>query len=233
MAFRYSPKIITDGLVLALDAANKKSYPGSGTSIQDLSGNSNNGVLTNGPTFNSANNGSIVFDGTNDYISLPYSEFTSAPMLTIEAWFNKDTNTNFQTLLSLRGPNSPNVKVLVALNTNGTIRLDSASTTAFLILYGGDVSYTTSLGRWYHVAASIDYNTQDWAVYLNGEQIDSGNNPTIRGYNTFGVDNFQIARNNIIQHMDGKVGATRVYNRVLSSQEILQNYNAIKSRFGL
>ena len=51
MAFRYSPKIVTDGLVLSVDAANKKSYPGSGTTWYDLSGNAINGTLTNGPTF--------------------------------------------------------------------------------------------------------------------------------------------------------------------------------------
>ena len=69
MSTLQSGHIITDGLVIALDAANTKSYPGSGTTWSDLSGNSNNGTLTNGPTFNSGNGGSIVFDGTNDYIN--------------------------------------------------------------------------------------------------------------------------------------------------------------------
>jgi hypothetical protein len=71
MAFNYSPKIVTDGLVLCLDAANNRSYPGSGTAWTDLSRGGNNGALTNGPTFNSANGGSIVFDGTNDYVEIP------------------------------------------------------------------------------------------------------------------------------------------------------------------
>ena len=68
MAFIHSPKLVTNGLVLCLDAANKLSYPGSGTTWYDLSGNANNGTLTNGPTFNSANSGSIVFDYIDDYI---------------------------------------------------------------------------------------------------------------------------------------------------------------------
>jgi len=80
MAFNYSPKVTTDGLVLYLDAANTRSYPGSGTTWSDLSRSSNNGTLINGPTFNSANLGSIVFDGTNDY-----SEVTS-----------RNTNLEFQ-----------------------------------------------------------------------------------------------------------------------------------------
>ncbi len=69
MAFFYSPNVVTDGLVFAVDAANKKSYPGSGTTWTDLAG-SNNGALTNGPTFDSGNNGNIVFDGSNDYVEV-------------------------------------------------------------------------------------------------------------------------------------------------------------------
>ena len=69
MAIKHSPRIVTDGLVLYLDAANTKSYPGSGTTWTDISGKSNNGTLTNGPTFDSGNKGTIVFDGSNDYVS--------------------------------------------------------------------------------------------------------------------------------------------------------------------
>ena len=67
MALSHSPSIITDSLILCLDAANTKSYPGSGTVWTDLSGNGNNVTLTNGPTYSSVDGRSIVFDGTNDY----------------------------------------------------------------------------------------------------------------------------------------------------------------------
>ena len=70
MTTSYSPLIVTDGLVMYLDAANPKSYPGTGTTWTDISRNNNNGTLTNGPTFSSANLGSIVFDGSNDAIQL-------------------------------------------------------------------------------------------------------------------------------------------------------------------
>ena len=68
MALAHSPRIVTDGLVLALDAGNAKSYPGSGTAWTDLSGNSNNGTLTNGSTYSSVDGGAIVFDGSDDYV---------------------------------------------------------------------------------------------------------------------------------------------------------------------
>ena len=69
MGFGNGPRIVSNGLVLALDAADKNSYPGSGITWRDVSGNNNNGTLTNGPTFDSSNGGSIVFDGTNDFVT--------------------------------------------------------------------------------------------------------------------------------------------------------------------
>lgn len=83
-----------NGLVLCLDAGNTKSYPGSGTTWTDLSGRGNTGTLTNGPTYSSANGGSIVFDGTNDYVSTNYTQ-TSVTGYTIDVWF-KSTDTGTQ-----------------------------------------------------------------------------------------------------------------------------------------
>ncbi len=108
MGLAHSPRTVTDGLVLALDAGNTKSYPGSGTAWTDLIG-SNNGTLTNGPTYNSDNGGSIVFDGTNDYVTISDdSDFTfGTGDLTVEAWFKPDlsaTVTNYHTIISCGWP---------------------------------------------------------------------------------------------------------------------------------
>ena len=73
MALAHSPSIVTDGLALCLDGANVKSYPGSGTTWKDLSGKGNDGTLTNGPTFSSDDGGSILVDGSNDFISIPFA----------------------------------------------------------------------------------------------------------------------------------------------------------------
>jgi len=104
MAVGYNPRIVTDGLVLALDAGNTKSYPGSGTTWTDLSGNGNTGTLTNGPTFDSANGGSIVFDGTNDYVQVTGSiTVTSATFIT---WIKRDGNqTSWSGLIHSRNGN--------------------------------------------------------------------------------------------------------------------------------
>ena len=83
MAFNYSPKIVTNGLVLCLDAGNVKSYVSGSTTWTDLSPTQKNGILTNGPTFNSSNGGSIVFDGVDDYIN---SSFAAPASETIIVW---------------------------------------------------------------------------------------------------------------------------------------------------
>ena len=91
MGFYRGPKIVTNGLVLYLDAANKKSYPGTGTTWTDLSGLGNNGTLTNGPTFNSANGGSIVFDGVDDYVSVANNSSLNASTQTVSVWYYAQT----------------------------------------------------------------------------------------------------------------------------------------------
>ena len=90
MATDYNPSIVTDGLVLCLDAANTKSYPGSGTTWTDISGKGYDGTLTNGPTFSSDNLGCIVFDGSNDRVDgVHNSELNLTQDLTVECWFRR------------------------------------------------------------------------------------------------------------------------------------------------
>ena len=91
MSSKCGPDINENGLVLFLDAANRLSYPGSGTAWSDLSGNSNTGTLTNGPTFSAGNQGSIVFDGVDDYISGGSIIPVGTGDYYIESWINRTT----------------------------------------------------------------------------------------------------------------------------------------------
>ena len=95
MASHAGPNAVEDGLILALDAGNTKSYPGSGTTWTDLSGNGNNGTLVNGVGYNSDYGGSLSFDGTNDYIDITsLAPLADTSAVTMEAWVNVDTLTN-------------------------------------------------------------------------------------------------------------------------------------------
>ena len=117
MGLGHSPRIVTDGLVLCLDAANKRSYPGTGTTWTDLKGE-NNGTLTNGPTFDSSNKGSIVFDGTNDYINCGNgSEFSITEQITLICWMKKTSNSGYHHLISKFPINNCSYAILTEDNT--------------------------------------------------------------------------------------------------------------------
>jgi hypothetical protein len=222
MAFSYSPKIVTDGLVLCLDAANNRSYPGSGTAWTDLSQGGNNGALTNGPTFNSANGGSIVFDGTNDYVSLGNPSLYQIVQGTISAWVRTSSPGN-----SFRG-------IITKQSNYGLFTLDGV-----LVTYDWFSNQTRSTGiniadnTWKNVVMAFTTNTgspsNNAIIYLNGISVLT---TTIK----FSNNNIELQIGNggdATQYISGNIAATSLYNRALSATEILQNYNATKTRFGL
>jgi hypothetical protein len=215
MAFQYSPKIITDGLVLALDAANQKSYIGSGTTWDDLSGNNNSGSLINGPTFNASGGGSIDFDGTNDLVecsSISSTNFTNS------VWMNVDAK---------------NINGIVSW-TVGTVRRELIFVSSNLSIVYGASKYrqgpSISNGVWTNVAGTYDGVTP--LLYVNGISQTLGNELAA---GTGAADKCYIGRTAFATpyYFNGKIASTLIYNRALTASEILQNYNATKSRFGL
>ena len=213
-------------LELHLDPA---SYSGSGTTWSDLA-NSNDGTIS-GAYYDEELGDWFDFDGSNDNVTISPTSFNSASALTVEAWLNKDNNNAFYTFTTLRGTASNSVKFLLALNINGTLRLDSASGTNFLTLYSGNAAYYTTVGKWHHVAASIDYNSKDWAIYLDGKKIANGTNASIRGATQFNPDLFAIGMNYNQQYFNGQIGQYRVYDSVLSETDIRQNFNFTKNDY--
>jgi hypothetical protein len=225
MAFNYSPKIVTDGLVLALDAANTKSYPGSGTKWNDLSRGGNNGTLINGPTFNSVNGGSIVFDGVDDRIEInDNNSIDIVDNLTIECWFYTIDYTNSYSVNFIRkmstisdanfnfyfaGTYTPK-KIRVLATRNGVWGLVSPT------------SVDLNLNQWYHVVWSY---SNGGLLYING--ISQG---TKTGGGLLSINSDQIILGN---GLNGGISNFKMYNKALSPTEIQQNYNATKTRYGL
>jgi hypothetical protein len=225
MSFSNGPTTVTNGLVLALDAADKNSYPGSGTSWFDLSGNTNNGTLTNGPTFNSGNAGSIVFDGVDDYVSCGNNATVQINQGTISAWVRTSSPGS-----SFRG-------IITKQNNYGLFTNDG-----ILVTYDWGNNQTRSTGtniadnNWKNVAMSFTTNTgtpsNNAVIYLNGSAVLT---TTIKILNN-DVE-VQLARGGLFggstQLLNGRIANAQIYNRALSATEILQNYNATKTRFGL
>ncbi len=222
-------KIVTSGLRLSLDAAQLRSYPTTGTTWTDLSGNGVNGTLTNGPTFDSANGGAIVTDGTNDYITLG-SSFAATSTGTISFWI-KLTNTIEAGYAGNQRPWGKNGdfecrwggNALQADNRKLNIDIQGTQN-----LISTQDTWLNSL--WYNIAITYNSATNSSVLYIQGVQNvtgTSGNPSALAG-------NFNImATASATGFVNGRIGNFLVYNRALSATEILQNYDAVKSRFGL
>lgn len=230
-------KIITDGLVLNLDAAQLRSYPTTGTTWTDLSGNNNNGTLVNGPTFNPDNGGSIVFDGTNDYVD---SVIQSIPI---------QDNTPFTVDIIYRIPATGTGHLIGNWNVFVTPgwRIDIVSgQIRFLILNanGGAgrairTNSTYGNGSIFHFCSTYSGNSNisGMTLYINGTsvQITSilNTSPGTLTNSKITLGASQVNTTSFTNYLAGNIYQAKLYNRALSATEVLQNYNATKSRYGL
>jgi hypothetical protein len=214
--------VVKSGLVLSLDAANARSYPGSGTTWNDLSGNFNSGSLVNGPTFSSINGGNIVFNGSNQFINCGNNSSIQITVGTISAWIRTTS------------PGASFRSIIAKQNAWALFVQDS-----ILITYDWGnvgVARTTGIniadGTWKYTALTftetVGTPSNNAIVYLNGVSVLT---TTIKHLNH--NVNLQIAEANAFQNLNGNIANAQVYNRVLSAAEIAQNYDAQRSRFNL
>ena len=218
MAGRIGPyrRIVTDGLVLNLDASIPSSYPGTGTTWTDLSSYGNNGTLVNGPTFE---NGGIRFDGTDDYVL-----FNSVQVRTVQIWAKADNGFNS----NLEGIICTSVQYDGSLRfTGGTFRnANSANGDDMQLGYPADLWINgvknpgNSVGSVYTVPNGRTLN-QDFFVSVKADPTKYTSTVTSLSHN------FQNRR------FKGIIYSVYLYNRWLSDEEVLQNYNATKGIFGL
>ena len=221
MSIEGSIKTISNGLVLHLDAANIKSYGGTGTSWKDLSGTENNGTTSGTPTFSTSNGGYFIFDGADDKIDCGNNTSLRITVGTISVWFNA-TNAN-------SGYNG----IIAKQNAWGLFVRDN-----LLVTYdwgnGAERNTNSTVGNstWNHAAMTftetVGTPTNNARIYLNGSLVLT---TTVRHSNHDVT--VQLAEANASQYLIGNISMASVYNRVLSPDEILQNYNSAKSRFRL
>ncbi len=245
----YYGGIVKNGLVLDLDAAKRDSYAGVGTAWNDISGNRNNGTLTNGPTFNSSNNGSIVFDGTNDFCSFPGNTFGYSPGTTgeisLEMWIyptgpytsylaeppitnlggffgQSYFNNSVGWGLGMATQSGVNYFSWQVRNFANAVNIGSTTVSAFVN------------NNWYHVVGIFARNSFS-RLYINGVNVSSVSSTSLNGISiTPSLLDASIGRGGGQPFYSGcRIGQSRIYNRALSASEILQNYNATKGRFGL
>ena len=221
--------IVTDGLVLNLDAGFVGSYPTTASTWYDISGNDKNSTLTNGPTFNSANSGSIVFDGVDDYVLTPSLLNASLnPTESVFVWFNPAAAGQIVSELGQ-----------ATINTgyhDSNIEVNSSGIFSFSVWHGSltnkVVSSAKSFNNWYHLG--FTYSGTTFTAYINGSSIGTATftrqPPSSLHYGLCSIDSTNMGTG---AYGSGKMGNFMFYNRALSATEVLQNYNAQKGRYGL
>jgi hypothetical protein len=211
--------------VFYLDSSSTESYVGSGNVWNDISGNGLTSTLVNSPTYNSSNGGNIVFDGTNDYVSLGDSNiFKITNEVSVFSWINIDGTSGWDGIF---GASSDSGGFMHFQLFNGGVN-------AFV--YGPNVGYdrldgvNLTAGTWNEVGFTFGSTTLK--MYINGQQLattQSGSSNNI----SFASD-VRIGRvHDDTRFFGGKIANCKVYNRTLASVEVLHNYNIQKSRFGL
>ena len=228
-----STSIVSTGLQLYLDAGNASSYPGSGTTWTDLSGNGKNYTLTNGPTYSSSNGGIITFAGaSSQYATSAATLFNSTTFntYTMNLWAYPTGAGNFVQVNGQATPNTAYHYSAIEISAGGTISFGQ---------WTGSLPVTTiatstqSLNAWYNLV--ITYNGTTATAYVNGTSVGSTNiiwsSP---GANTFmalmAIDTTNMGTG---AYASGSLGAFMVYNRGLTADEVTTNFNALRSRYGI
>ena len=217
MATLYGANVVRDGLVLHLDASNVKSYPGSGTTWSDLSGNGNDAAFVNTPTYSSNNRGVFSVDGASDYFTTSYNVDQSG---TFEYTFCA-----FAKLNSI----ASNRRHIISTDNGGfDWSLGSGDNNKFMAFSGNGVLGGANQDLLWHMHAAVWGNPTTY-LYMDGNLMaqaatgfDVSNNPTY------------IAKNpGYNEYWNGNIGTVLIYNRALSEAEIKQNFNATRGRFGI
>jgi hypothetical protein len=219
MAGNIAPKVVLDGLILYLDAANTKSYTIGDTTWNDISRSGNNGTLVNGPTFSSNNGGSMVFDGVDDYIinTLPLLSIFSFSIF-VNRYTTPLVNESFMTTTG----NLNRFIYSAGLGFYWRIRLLDGTYTNL-----STGSNYVKLNTWYNISVTYDGDVVNF--YKNGQLTHTFSGISV--YEEFGNTLYIGANLTNSAYFNGAVVTTQIYNKALSAQEVLQNYNATKTRF--
>jgi hypothetical protein len=238
MGIAYNTRIVTNGLILCLDAANRKSYPGSGTTWFDLSTNSLAGNFVNGVAFDSANGGSIAFDGANEVVTFPMSALRPTNQITQECWFSISQN-QFQVFIGAQRGSSADNSYVLWLNGANVLAagINPGGPEGSINLNYQTINFTLSTNRYYHFVHTYNGSTQQ--IYMNGESVFSWATTGSLVYDNL---NTLLAIGNdwgsgydqgLNSGCRGNLPIVRIYNRALTVSEIRQNFNGVRRRFGI
>jgi hypothetical protein len=233
MAFAHSPQIVTSGLVLSLDAGNIKSYASGSTTWFDKSGFSNNGTLVNGPTFNTGSLGSIVFDGVDDYVSIPNASTLNmgGKSFTGDVWIKIPNSSGGERIIFEYNIWGATGTYQLTTLPGPTIRINWPETYAL----GTFLDYTyppLTQNIWTQIVAKFDTSANIISLYINGSLVSQVTNATAEIGNVTSTM-YIMSRGGSALFLPGNLASFKMYNRALSDQEVSQNFNALRGRFGI
>jgi hypothetical protein len=244
MAVSYNPSIVTDGLVFALDAANAKSYPGSGTVLNGLVGGIG-GTLVNGVGFSSLNAGYFVFDGINDQITTADIDLSSTNKVTVSCWVKvlnyREVSGSSNIVFEFSSNFNNNTGSFVAAFADGSAVYSSLYPVVLGIRSNSGYNlagYSKTLVNdllWHYWTCIFDTSLSgnENILYIDGVSRVSISTP-LQGDNSVNFGNYKLFIGNRDSSSiagNANISTIQIYNRALSQQEILQNFNATKGRY--
>jgi hypothetical protein len=229
MSYKYGPSIVTDGLVFYVDAANENSYSGSGSTFSDLAG-SNDVTLYNTPTYSSDNGGIFSFDGVDEGGQTTSGTLLNAP-ITVDAWAKPQTTGSDGTIVGNWRQTGQVFLLWWDVGVTANFRAIYRPTSSSSVLTSESATRGT-VNSWNHLSVSVD--ATNMKIYLDGtlqETVSTGSINSPSAYRVGIAADYDGSPGATTRNLDGDIAAVKIYNRVLTSDEILQNYNALKNRF--
>lgn len=223
--------------MLRLDAGNTASNPGTGTTWADLSGNGNNGTLNGGVSYSGTNGGVLSFDGVSGYVSLPNDIVTTSNIrangITYSAWVKSSNTATEQRIIGQKPSGGYSDFASGGLGISGN--------KAKMIAYDDNISYKSAIGNttlqnntWYFIAGTYDMSDKNIRIFVNG-RLD-GTPIAITTFNRLiaNTENFiGTLYTTSTYSFNGAISSVGIYNKVLSADEIMQNFNALRGRYGI
>lgn len=240
MAIIYNTSIVKNGLVLYLDAANPRSYSGTGTIWRDLSGNGRNGTLLNGVSYSSNNSGILVFDGTDDYVTVPHDStisqqvFGTSTNFTLSGWVNTTIFKDWTCVIAkATGPFYSNTTAGIWINSTGYEVVAGSNENDNPSASNIRLSLTGITNTWYNIVAVG--NGTNLLFYSNGQLVTSAPFSNITRTRSENTSEITIGKRstNVTPTHSGSISSVSVYNRGLSATEVRQNFEATRDRYGV
>jgi len=233
MGLSHSPGIVIDGLAFYHDAANRRSYSGSGTTVFDITG-TKTGILTNGVGFTTVNQGYFSFDGTNDFIDLT-TNLNVGSNFSVFAWIYPG---NINQRNAIVGNSYPYTSADGWFLSTATNYLGTSNT--FFISVGADSSYRTAINgslipsTWNYIGGTVTNGGGNITLYVSGVAVTSYQGGAMNANTiTYNTQDMAIGRrvSTNTEYFVGNIAQVQIYNRALSATEIRQNFNATRKRY--